>query len=253
MAHFGFAQYIASVQRHNFIEPITKPAVAGEASTGAIFTARRDLFAGLAIDTLDWKWKKHPVIRLDLNADVVSSGAALCDTLSFLLQRVAREYEVALSGCTPGQQLLSLIDALRYKTGEKVVVIIDEYDKPLLSTIDKQELHDEIRTVLKGFYGVLKQSDANLAFIFLTGVTKFSQVSVFSDLNQLQDISMDARFCDICGIRQNELERDFAEEVSHYALEKKITGQEYLDKLRKWYNGYHFSMKIKFKNFFENV
>jgi hypothetical protein len=208
---------------------------------GAIFNARRDLFKGLAIDTLDWKWKKHPVIRLDLNADVVSSGAALCNTLTFLLQLNADEYEVALSGSTPALQLLGLIVTLMRKTGEKVVVIIDEYDKPLLSTIDRPELHDEIRTVLKGFYGVLKQSDANLAFIFLTGVTKFSQVSVFSDLNQLQDISMDARFCDICGIRQDELERDFAEEVTHYALEKKITEQEYLDKLLKWYNGYHFS------------
>jgi hypothetical protein len=209
---------------------------------GAIFNARRDLFKGLAIDSLDWKWKKHPVIRLDLNAGEFENGIGhLRSAITYSLEHAAVICGVTVRGDTPATMLGNLILDASARFNEKAVVIIDEYDKPLLSTIDKPELHTEIRTVLKGFYGVLKQSDANLAFIFFAGVTKFSQVSVFSDLNQLQDISMDARFCDICGIRQDELERDFAEEVTHYAQEKKITGQEYLDKLRKWYNGYHFS------------
>jgi hypothetical protein len=209
---------------------------------GAIFNARRDLFSGLAIDTLDWAWKKHPVIRIDLNAGEFENGIGhLRSAINYSLEHAAASCSVSVRGDTPSTMLGNLISDVSARFNMKAVVIIDEYDKPLLSTIDNPELHDEIRTVLKGFYGVLKQSDANLAFIFLAGVTKFSQVSVFSDLNQLQDISMDARFCDICGIRQDELELDFADEVSHYALEKKITAQEYLDKLRKLYNGYHFS------------
>jgi hypothetical protein len=209
---------------------------------GAIFEGKRELFSGLVIDSLPWKWKKHPVIRIDLNAAVFEKGVTQLETLlNTSLERIARINNIDVMGNSPPDRFRKLIEALHDATGEKVAVIIDEYDKPLISTIDLPGLHAEYRAFLKGFYGVLKSADEHLAFLLVTGVTKFSQVSVFSDLNQVRDISMDTRFSDLCGITQAELERDFAEEITHYALQKGITGKAYLDILRKWYDGYHFS------------
>ena len=174
---------------------------------GAIFEGRRELFgeiAGcppLAINSLDWEWKKHPVIRIDLNAGVYQNGVeALHSTLFRELRREAGKIGLALAEQNCVNQFAFLIEDSFNKTGEKVIVIIDEYDKPLLSTIDNPELHIAMRNELKGFYGVLKSYDAYLKFVFLTGVTKFSHVSLFSDLNNLVDLTLDPRYADLCGI-----------------------------------------------------
>jgi hypothetical protein len=133
---------------------------------------------------------------------------------------------------------------LHNKYNERVVVIIDEYDKPLLVTMDNPELQAEIRGALKPFFAVLKACDEHLKFSFLTGVTKFSKVAIFSDLNNLDDISMNPKFADLCGITQDELETLFADEIIKYAAQKNISKSEYISELRYFYNGYRFTEKL---------
>jgi hypothetical protein len=216
----------------------------------AVFEGRRDLFeeiAGypaLAINYLDWEWKKHPVIKLDLNAGVYSNGVeALHSVLYSELQREAEEHGIELEHTDVISQFKHLIRKACEKAGERAAVIVDEYDKPLLSTISDPALHVKIRDELKGFYGVLKSYDKYLQFVFLTGVTKFSHVSVFSDLNHLIDLTLDPSYADICGITQEELESNFEPEIEAVIKDTGKSLQEYMDNLRRYYNGYRFSEK----------
>jgi hypothetical protein len=210
----------------------------------ALFEGRRELFNALAIDSADWEWKKHPVIHIDLNAGLYENGVeALRLQLASELKREAKRQNVAFEDGDIIGQFKSLIECSYEQTKEKVVVIVDEYDKPMLNTIDNIDIHKSIRGELKGFYGVLKSYDAYLRFVFLTGVTKFSQVSIFSDLNQLADISLDPRYCDLCGITQEEMERDFGPEIDGIVREGGKYREEYIGKLKHFYNGYRFSEK----------
>lgn len=217
---------------------------------GAIFEGRRDLFVeiaerpALAIDGLKWEWKKYPVIRLDLNPGNYSSGVnELYATLNRDLELCAQKYGVSFLGDTISDRFARLIYALKNHYKESVVVIIDEYDKPLLSTIENNELHIIMRNELKGFYGVLKTADEHLKFVLLTGVTQFSHVSVFSDLNHLVDLTLDSRYASLCGITQEEVEKNFGPEIDA-ALEGTNKNKEtYLEELRRFYNGYRFSRK----------
>jgi hypothetical protein len=215
---------------------------------GALFEGRRELFgpiAGqppLAIDALEWEWKQRPVIRIDLNAGDYEKGTEeLSVTIKRMLELCAGKYDVPFTGETLSDFFARLIFSLHEKYKEKVAVIIDEYDKPLLSTIDMPEKHRVIRGALKSFYGVLKSSDEYLRMVFLTGVTKFAHVSVFSDLNNVTDISLIPRFYDLCGITQEELERDFAGEIAAVLEEKHIDRPGYLGEVKRFYNGYRFS------------
>ncbi|GHV20755.1 ATPase AAA [Spirochaetia bacterium] len=209
----------------------------------ALFEGRRDLFKGLAIDSLDWEWKSYPVIHLDLNAADYTQGLnKLNALLSSMLGTAAKSAGLSVCSDTPPEiQFRELISEMHKKTELPVAVIIDEYDKPLLSTIDNRELHEQMRNALKGFYGVFKSSDEYLEFVFLTGVTKFSKVSIFSDLNNLTDISLNPKYSDICGITQNELEQCFYEEITLIAQEKNTKPETYIDDLKRFYNGYRFS------------
>jgi hypothetical protein len=209
---------------------------------GAVFEGRRELFAGLAIDSLEWEWKKHPVIRIDLNPGDYRRGIEeLYATINTALEIRAEKYNVPFEGETISDRFMRLIINLFRACGERVAVIIDEYDKPLLETIDSPEIHKQMRSALKGFYGVLKSADEYLQFVFLTGVTKFSQVSIFSDLNHLKDISLDSRYGTLCGITHEELERDFPEEIDQAARHENLSREAYLAELKRFYNGYRFS------------
>ena len=217
---------------------------------GAIFEGRRDLFGeiaghpALAINSLEWEWKKHPVIRLDLNAGVYSNGVeALHSVLYSELQKEAEKHGLTLEQTDAISQFKYIIRKASEKTGAKAVVIIDEYDKPLLNTIDEPQIHIKMRDELKGFYGVLKSYDAYLQFVFLTGVSKFSHVSVFSDLNHLVDLTLDPRYADICGITQEEMEQNFGPEIEAVLENTGKSRDEYLGNLRRFYNGYRFSEK----------
>jgi hypothetical protein len=210
----------------------------------ALFEGRRELFTGLAIDSLGWNWKKYPVIHIDLNpANYVNGVNELFITINTTLETCENKYGVCNASTTIADRFRRLILNLAVKSSEKVVVIIDEYDKPLLDTINKREVHEALKDELRGFYGVLKSSDENLRFVLLTGVTKFSQVSIFSQLNNLKDISLNPDYCDLCGITQEELETYFKPEIERITTENGLDRQGYVDKLKRFYNGYRFSEK----------
>ncbi|GHV72341.1 ATPase AAA [Spirochaetia bacterium] len=217
---------------------------------GAIFEGRRDLFGeivgypALAINSLEWDWKRHPVIRIDLNAGLYSEGIeALRSVLYSELKRESGKQGIALEQADVTSQFKSLIEKSCDKTGEKAVIIIDEYDKPLLSTIDLPDIHNKMRDMLKGFYGVLKSYDAYLRFVFLTGVTKFAHVSVFSDLNHLDDLTLNPDYADLCGITQKELEQNFEPEIESVLQNTGKNREAYLEDMRRFYNGYRFTRK----------
>ncbi|MDR0822771.1 MAG: AAA family ATPase, partial [Endomicrobium sp.] len=209
---------------------------------GAIFENKRELFKGLAIDSSDWQWKRYPVVRIDLNPGNYSRGIEeLSVTIKSAIESCAVRYDVPFVGETNSNCLSRLIENLHNRYNERVVVIIDEYDKPLLSTIDNPKLNIQLRDALKGFYAVLKSSDEHLKFVFLTGVTKFSKVSIFSDLNNLTDISLSPKYGDLCGITQEELEKNFQDNINEITKNASIKKEDYLEKLRRFYNGYRFS------------
>jgi hypothetical protein len=207
----------------------------------AYFEGKKELFEGLKIAELEKEWVQYPVIYLDFNRESYTNT----DSLYAALDKILRNAEEIWGGderdITPSARLSSIIKFAYRKIGQKVVVLIDEYDKPLISSIDNLDLNEDMRTILKGFYGVLKAEDANLKFVFLTGVTKFSKVSVFSDLNQLVDISLNENFSEICGISEMELLQNFQPEIQVLAERRKISYEEAFAKLKKLYDGYHFA------------
>lgn len=207
----------------------------------AYFQGKKDLFAGLAMEHLEQDWIQYPVLHLDLNAEKYDNSSRL-DTM---LQRYLYQWEDKWGGdsreTTLSDRFMGIIRRVAEKTGLPVVVLIDEYDKPLLQTIGDEALQTAYRDTLKAFYGVLKSSDRYLRFVFLTGVTKFSKVSVFSDLNNLEDISIDHRYGSICGITKDELYGNLSEEIRELARENKMTEAEAHTRLKEWYDGYHFN------------
>jgi hypothetical protein len=207
------------------------------------FEGKRELFEGLKIAELEKDWTQYPVFYLDFNcesyADLASFNAAL-DTNLRELEEVWGKNEL---DTTPAIRFSGLIQRACKQSGKNVVVLIDEYDKPLISTMDNPALNDDIRKSLKGFYSVLKTKDACLRFVFLTGVTKFSKVSIFSDLNQLDDISLDENYAGICGISEAELSQNFQPEIQALAERRKMSCDEAFAKLKKLYDGYHFAQE----------
>jgi hypothetical protein len=216
----------------------------------AIFTGHRELFGeiagqkALAIAELDWEWKKYPVIWLDLSPESYVDGVQVLESLLHNdLGRIADDYGLQATGETAAVKFANLIKDMRKRFNEKVVVIIDEYDAPLLGTINKPELHIAMSERLKGFYGVLKANAANLRFVFLTGVTKFSHVSIFSSLNNLYDLTLDPRYADICGWTDEELFENFEPEIAGIIAQSRQSRDEYVAELRRLYNGYRFTKK----------
>ena len=206
----------------------------------AYFQGKKHLFEGLAIEKLEKEWTVHPVLHLDLNAKPFTKLQDLYDLLNAQLYLYEQEYEsVAIDTSIEGR-FRALIRAAKLKTGRNVVVLVDEYDKPMLQAIGNEELQTEFRNALKAFYGVLKSADDDLRFTLLTGVTKFGKVSVFSDLNNLNDITTDVRYHDVCGITEEELHRDLDNEVAELAVQNNQLKDEAYRMLRKRYDGYHF-------------
>ena len=207
----------------------------------ALFLGKRELFAGLAIDQKeDWDWAVHPVMHLDLNTEKYDSKEKLEGKLNSFLSENEKLYGREEWENTFGTRFEGIIKRAYEKTGQRVVILVDEYDKPLLQAIGNRELQDEYRGTLKGFYGALKSMDGCIKFAMLTGVTKFGKVSVFSDLNNLEDISLDYGYHDICGITEQELLTCFSEQIGTLAQRARMTREECIEKLRKMYDGYHF-------------
>lgn len=206
----------------------------------AYFEGRKELFAGLAVEQLEKDWTAYPVLHLDLNARKYETAADLTAMLNQYLEKWEQKYGTDRQDRSPEERFAYVIGQAYEHTGRQVVVLIDEYDKPLLQAILDESLLDEYRRILKAFYGVLKSSDRYLRFVFLTGVTKFAQVSVFSDLNQLNDISMDYDYQTLCGITKAELIATFTPEIACLGAEEKLTFEETVLALEKQYDGYHF-------------
>ena len=206
----------------------------------AYFEGKKELFEGLAIEKLEEKWEKHPVLHLDLNARKYERPEDLIAMLNQYLEKWEAKYGDEKKDRAPEERLEYVIQRAYEQTGKGVVVLVDEYDKPLLQTFHNEELFEAYRTTLKAFYGVLKSADKYLRFAFLTGVTKFSQVSVFSDLNQLNDISMDRNYAAVCGLTQQELLDNFQPELEALAEENELSFDETVELMTRQYDGYHF-------------
>jgi len=211
----------------------------------AYFEGRKDLFEGLAIAGLETQWEKFPVLHLDLNAEKYDSVKGLDAILSRYIEQWEDKYEKEEREQTLSDRFAGVIRRAYEKTGKGVVVLIDEYDKPMLSAILNEKLSDEYRKTLKAFYGVLKSSDRYLRFAFLTGVTKFAQVSVFSDLNQLVDISTKPEYASLCGITKDELLQAFTPELKILAGKQNMTFDEAVEKMTQQYDGYHFAPDVE--------
>lgn len=210
----------------------------------AYFQGRKDLFEGLAIQQLETEWAEHAVLHFDLNAKPFGALQDLYDLLNEQLTVYELEYGSVAVDKSPEGRLRQLIRAAKQRTGRNVVVLVDEYDKPMLQAIGNEILQTEFRNALKAFYGVLKSADGDLRFAMLTGVTKFSKVSVFSDLNNLEDISMEPKYYDICGISEKELHAYFDEEVERLATVNGESKDEAYMTLRTRYDGYHFCSNV---------
>lgn len=204
------------------------------------FQGRKDLFQGLAIENLETKWEEYPVLHLDLNARKYETAADLIAMLNQYLEKWELKYGTEKQDRSPEERFTYVIEQAYIRTGKQAVVLIDEYDKPLLQALLDENLLDEYRRILKAFYGVLKSADRYLRFVFLTGVTKFAQVSVFSDLNQLNDISMDRAYNALCGITKKELVHTFVPEIQRLGESEGLTFEETVHRLEKQYDGYHF-------------
>jgi hypothetical protein len=208
----------------------------------AYFQGKRELFEKgqprLAIAELETGWRPHPVFHIDLNVTAYTGPESLKVGLDANLRPLEEKWGRDPADTTPSTRFLGLIKRACEKSGEKVVVLVDEYDRPLLQIMEAEQPQEEIRRELKGFYGILKTADPWLHFVFLTGVTRFSQVSVFSDLNQLRDISMEKDYAGICGISAPELTANFEPELRLLAEENGMSYDEALGEMRKRYNGY---------------
>ena len=220
----------------------------------AYFKGKKELFKGLAIDGLEKEWAEYPVFHIDFNGANFTVPGVLEETIEKFLSDQEDVYGRNPNSRTTGDRFKDILKAAHEKTGRRAVVLIDEYDKPLLDVldtpysirIDGQErlLEDHHRNILKGFYSVFKAADADLQFVLLTGVTKFSQVSVFSGFNQPNDISMDGRYEALCGITEEELYRYFAGPIERLAVKYRYDIEQMKEKLKKQYDGYHFSDEL---------
>jgi len=203
------------------------------------FSGDKELFKGLFIYDSDYTFDKHPVIRLDMSNVANDTPEELKDSLCSVLQSQIAKEQLCISSEQPSDLLRILIEALYEKYGKRVVVLIDEYDKPMLDQMHDLKLADANREVVRGFYGILKSMDSFLRLTFITGVSKFSKTSILSGLNNLLDITMFEEYADICGIPPNELEKSFSEHIDNISAQRGFkNSQQLYDDIIEWYDGY---------------
>ena len=207
----------------------------------AYFQGKRELFQGLAMEQLEKEWLQYPVLHLDLNIGKYDTPDSLDQILEKNVATWEALYGTGIAESTLALRFAGVIERACKQTGRRVAILVDEYDKPLLQAIGNHELQHAFRSTLKPFYGVLKTMDGCIKFALLTGVTKFGKVSVFSDLNNLDDISMQQMFIDICGITEKEIHANLEEELHELASANDMTYDEVVAELKACYDGYHFT------------
>lgn len=207
----------------------------------AYFSGKKELFEGLVIEKLEKDWTPCPVLHLDLNGGLYTSVDNFRELLGLFLTKWEKMYGSMPNEKEPSSRFAGVIERACEKTGQKVVILVDEYDKPLLHNIDNPTLQDDIRTEMKAFFSQVKNQDQYIRFAFFTGVTKFSKVSIFSDLNNLTDITFDRRYERLCGISKQELTDVFEQSIRDMAVTNNLDYETMLAKLQAKYDGYHFS------------
>jgi hypothetical protein len=204
-----------------------------------IFEGNKDLFKGLWIYEADYAWEKHPVVRIDFSKSKARNSDELINYIVYQLDKTAQLYGITLEQT---QYDIKFDELLTKLSGiNKVVVLIDEYDKPIIDNIENKELAIELREILKGFYTIIKACDEYIRFVLLTGVSKFSKAGVFSGLNNLKDISMDTRYSSLLGITRQEMESSFKEYIDQFAKTEDVSKSELVEKITCWYDGFCFS------------
>ena len=246
--------YLSRLVNNSKVYFLSRPRRFGKSlflsTLAAYFLGQKELFKDLYIEQAEEEqavreqrsaWLEYPVLYLDFNTGQYELTGALDETLSYFLDTEEPRYNLQKSGLSHAKRFTSLIKAAYQQTGKQVVILVDEYDKPLLQTMGvNEELNEHYRNTLKAFYSVIKTCDQYIRFAFLTGVTKFSKISIFSDLNNLRDISMEKQYAGICGLSQTELEETFQQDIQVLADEQDLTYQEALAALKQWYDGYLF-------------
>ena len=251
-------KYITQLVTSSRVYFLSRPRRFGKSlflsTLSAYFLGQKELFKGLCLEKAEEEqavlenraaWQEYPVLYLDFNIGKYTDSGALNERLHVMLSEAESSYGISTSKeAQPffASRFERLIKAAYQQTGKQVVILVDEYDKPLLQTMGGNEaLNEQYRNELKAFYSVIKTCDEYIRFAFLTGVTKFSKISIFSDLNNLRDISLEKHYAGICGITQKELEANFQPEIQVLADEQKLTYQETLTALQQWYDGYCFA------------
>nr|WP_293532833.1 ATP-binding protein [Prevotella sp.] len=208
----------------------------------AYFEGKKELFKGLAIEQLEQEWTEYPVIHLDLSGGKYYSIENLHDILNMILLRQEEKYGIKTDKSQAySARLTQILETAIQKTGKQVVVLIDEYDSPMHDSMKDKVLQDKIRNIMRDFFSPLKEQEKNLRFVLITGISKFSQLSIFSELNNIKNISMKDEYSDICGITKEQLLTDFRDGIEAMAAHNSLTFNETVEKLKEHYDGYHFT------------
>jgi len=208
----------------------------------ALFRGKKTLFDGLAISHTDYAFDEHPVIKLEFTKAKILDATSFEAFISEQVTTLASEHQISLTSERFERQFDQLVSGLHRQTGKTVVLLIDEYDKPLLNTLETDQLTD-VKVSMNAFYGMVKAMDEHLRFVFITGVSKFSKVSVFSGMNNLTDISTEQRYATLCGYTQQELEQNFNAVIENYAADMNLSPEALKLRIQQWYNGYCFHFK----------
>ncbi len=244
-------QFIPQLEKIGRAYFLTRPRRFGKSlfvsTLKAYFEGKSELFKGLSIERIKAKnkeeWQKHPVLKLDLNSGEYTKEESLVEILNEHIKTWSREFGLDVDVASPSLAFSQIVRLLYKKFGQRVVFLVDEYDKPLIATLNNLELNNCYRSLLKAFYSVIKSENDYIHLSFLTGVTKFSKVSIFSDLNNLSDISFDSAYSVICGITETELTKTYSPEIDLLAKKYNTTHDAMLSLLRSKYDGYRFSEK----------
>ena len=204
------------------------------------FEGKKELFEGLAIEKLEKEWTEYPVLHFDMSLGKHMEKEQLNRYLIYILENNERKFGIKCDSPDPNVRLANLMKSIYEQTGKKLVVLIDEYDAPLLDVAHEEENLDALRYVMRNFYSPLKAADPMLRFVFMTGITKFSQLSIFSELNNIKNVSMDEPYAGICGITKEELLTQMSEDIDELAGKLKLTREETIQELKDHYDGYHF-------------
>ena len=206
------------------------------------FEGKKELFKGLAIEQLEHEWNEYPILHFDMSGGKHMNKEQLNRYLLYILKSNEERFGVNTDSTDPNISLSNLINSIYHQTGKQVVVLIDEYDAPLLDVVHHEEYLGTLRQIMRNFFSPLKLSEPYLRFVFITGITKFSQLSIFSELNNIKNISMDEPYAGICGITKDELLTQMSNDIDMLAAKLSLTREETINQLKENYDGYHFTI-----------